>query len=128
MPNGNMLPINTPPDMLHREMVRNYRVLDKVMPTDINQVASLFFHDSVSYTYYDDPNFLPMIRPQFPPYALHLREDMLRLCSDSVACQYDFITTLDADYAKVTKEEETHSIQLVNDAQVKCKCYLFLFV
>lgn len=119
MPNGNMLPINTPPDMLHREMVRNYRVLDKVMPTDINQVASLFFHDSVSYTYYDDPNFLPMIRPQFPPYALHLREDMLRLCSDSVACQYDFITTLDADYAKVTKEEETHSIQLVNDAQVK---------
>lgn len=91
------------------------------MPNDVNQYSSLFFHDAVAYTFYDDPNFLPVFNPIMPNYAEHLRENMMQICSDSVACQYDYMITLDPDYAKVTKEEETHAIWLANEAGKKCK-------
>lgn len=122
MPDGSFMPVNTGPEELYRSFIRNYRVLDKVMPNDINQYPSLFFHDSVSYTFYDDPNFKPIFEPKLPYYADYsdFRDNMMQTCSDSVACQYDFILTLDPDFAKVTKEEETHAIKLANEAGKKC--------
>ena len=119
--------MNSPPETIYRDFIRNYRVLDKVMPTDINQYASLFFHDSVAYTYYDDPNFLPVFQPQLEKYAEHLRDDMLQMCSDSVPCQHDFMITLDPAYAKITKEEETHAIWLANEAQKKRKHSILIY-
>ena len=113
--------MNSNPETIYREFVKNYRVLDKVLPGDINQVASLFFHDAVAYTFYDDPNFLPVFQPQLPYFAEHLRDNMMQICSDSIACQYDYIITLDPEYAKVSKNEETLAVWLANEASKKCK-------
>ncbi len=36
-----------------------WRLKERVRIGDENQVSSLFFHDAVSFAYYDDPNFIP---------------------------------------------------------------------
>ena len=41
------------------------------------------------------------------------------VCSDSVPCQYDFFTTLDKDYAKITKEHEDLAYFLANQVRQK---------
>ena len=98
-------------------MSKNYRVLEKVTPNDINQHASLFHHDAVPYSFYDNPSFLPDFRPELPIFAKNYEPLMLETCSDSMACRYDFIISLDQDYARRTKEEETYALWLANEAQ-----------
>ena len=104
-------------------MHKHYRVLDKVLPGDLNQMASLFHHDSVAYTYYDDPGFRPTFRPILPDFARNLEQELRETCSDSLACQYDYILTLDSAYAKITKQEETTAMRLGSElanAEIRC--------
>ncbi|KAH7644783.1 protein mesh [Dermatophagoides farinae] len=117
LPNQQYLPIDSASEVLYRELSRVYRVLEKVTPNDINQQPTLFFHDSVPYSYYDGINFKPEFNPQLPSYARHLEADMINVCTDSSSCRYDFITTLSREYATLTKEEETASANLAKEAQ-----------
>ncbi|KAF7495260.1 Protein mesh [Sarcoptes scabiei] len=117
----NYLPINSPPEQLYRVLSQNYRVLEKVSPNDINQHPSLFFHDSVRFSYYDDHSFLPDFDPKLPLYATDQEESMIETCSDSMACRYDFIVTLDKEFARLTKEEETEAANMAKTAQTEVK-------
>lgn len=117
LPNQQYLPIDQPPEVLYRELSRVYRVLEKVTPNDINQQSTLFFHDAVPYSYYDGINFKPDFHPQLPTFAKHLEEDMINVCSDSSSCRYDYITTLNREFAALTKSEETASAILAKEAQ-----------
>ncbi|CAG2181137.1 unnamed protein product, partial [Oppiella nova] len=84
-------------------------------------VASLFHHDAIPFAHYDDPNFLPDfgLPPRLPDWAEHLRPEMESVCADSVACQYDYVITLNKDYAKVTKQHEAYALYLANEANRK---------
>ena len=124
---------------IHNRFGKEYRVQERVAVTDIHKTASLFFHNSISYAYYDDPNFVPDwgLPPQLPEWAAHLRATMESVCSDSVPCQYDFVTTLDKDYAKITKEHEAQAHFLANEVGqrgminfllYKYQCYFFLVI
>ena len=114
--NEQYLPLKANPEEIHRKLVENYRVLEKVTPTDINQYSSLFFHNSVPYAFYDDPGFKPEFNPVLPHFAENLYDNMIETCRDSFACRYDYIVTLDPEFAKITKQEETFALKLANDA------------
>ena len=121
--NENYLPINSPVETIFTEMKRHYRVSDKVKNGDLNPQPSLFHHDSVPFTYYDDQNFVPIFRPELPDFASNLQQQLLETCSDSLPCQYDFILTLDPEYAKITKKEETEAMRLGTElAEVAIRC------
>jgi len=102
---------------------KSWRVQESVAIGDENHVASLFFHDTVSFAHYDDPNFIPDfgLPPRLPDWAEHLRSDMESVCSDSIPCQYDYIITLDRDYAKMTKNHEAYALWLSKEAHKKCE-------
>lgn len=103
-------------------MAAAYRVLEKVTPNDINQFQSIFFHDPVPYSYYDSQGFIPQYEAELQPYVgRNYYDEMIEICSDSFACQYDYSITLDSAYAKITKQEETFALTLAKDAQKKCK-------
>jgi hypothetical protein len=108
---------------IHMRFGRSWRVQERFAIGDENQVASLFFHDAISFSYFDDPNFIPDfgLPPRLPDWAEHLRPDMESVCSDSIPCQYDYIITLDRDYAKMTKDFEAYALWLSNEAHKKCK-------
>lgn len=104
-------------------MKRHYRVSEKVQVGDLNQQASLFHHDAVSFTYYDDAQFEPDFEPKLPEFASNLAQQLKETCSDSLACQYDFIQTLDPEFAKITKQEETKAMMLnteLANMQIRC--------
>ena len=111
---GRTIPIQSSQIDIHNRFGKEYRVQERVADTD--KTASLFFHNPISYAYYDDPNFVPEwgLPPQLPDWASHLKAIMESICSDSVPCQYDFVNTLDKDYAKITKEHEALAYFLAN--------------
>lgn len=56
---------------------------------------------------------------------------MIETCSDSMACRYDFIVTLDKEFARLTKEEETEAANMAKTAQTEglfAKLFSFLRV
>ncbi len=101
----------------------SWRVQERFAVRDENRVASLFFHNAISFAYFDDPNFIPDfgLPPELPDQVEHLRPDMESVCTDSIPCQYDYIITLDRDYAKMTKDHETYALWLLNEANRKCE-------
>lgn len=117
------LDLNLPQEQLYQQLLKQYRVLESVTPYDINQEKTLFHHGSVSYSYYDDPNFKPEFHPVLKEYARHMESEMIRICSDSMACRYDFMTTLNSEFAELTKKEETASSNLAKEAmQTVIRC------
>ena len=46
---------------------------------------------------------------------------MESVCADSVSCQYDYVITLNKDYAKVTKQHEAYALYLANEANRTCE-------
>lgn len=94
-----------------------WRVLERVSVTDEHRLQSLFHHDAISFAYYDNPNFLPEFGnpPHLPEYYQYLQRDMESICSDSAACQYDYVVTMDRDFAKITKQSEAQAHALAND-------------
>lgn len=98
-------------------MSETYRVLEKVSPGDVNQQRTLFFHNAIPYSHYDDANFVPEFYPKLPPYYKDLENDIKSTCSDSMACRYDYLITYDKEYARLTKNEETTSSMLAKDSQ-----------
>ena len=113
---------------IHNRFGKEYRVQERVAVTDVHKTASLFFHNSISFAYYDDPNFVPDwgLPPQLPEWASHLRATMESVCSDSIPCQYDFVTTLDKDYAKITKEHEAQAHFLANEVGQRGMINIFI--
>lgn len=65
---------------------------------------SLFWHDVVPFSRFDDRSF----EPKFELDDTNIDPDEIdRICSNSAACIYDFITTGDANYATHTRNAET---------------------
>src|SRR5215469_10797046 len=87
------------------------RVLERVAVGDVYTQPSLFFHDAVPFAYYDDPNFIPefALPPRFPIGLEYLQNEMETICSNSIPCQYDYVMTLDPDFAKITKQHEAYA-------------------
>ena len=125
--NGQTISLQSSQEDIHMRFGMAWRVQERVAIEDDNKVASLFYHDSVPYAYYDDPNFIPDfgLPPRLPDWAEHLRGEMESVCSDSVQCQYDYIMTFDKKYAMVTKEHEDYVLWIANEAAKKClyECY-----
>ena len=99
----------------------SYRTLERVTTPDRAHVGSLFMHDAIPYGYYDDPHFIPDYRlpPKLPDWAKYLQKEVDSVCNDSIACRYDFVETLDKDYAKQTKFYETYAQQLAGEVSKK---------
>jgi hypothetical protein len=121
LPNGQAISVQSSQEDIHMRFGMSWRVLESVSIGDENRVSSLFFHDAISYSYFDDPNFIPDfgLPPRLPDWAEHLRPDMETVCSDSLPCQYDYIITLDREYAKMTKDFEAYALWLSNEAHRK---------
>jgi len=128
LPNGQQISVQSSQEDIHIRFGKAWRVQERVTAEDEIQTASLFFHDSAPFAHYDDPNFIPDfgLPPRLPDWAEHLRPEMESICSDSVACQYDYVTTLDRKYAKITEDQEAYALWLSNMANRKCKhCVTF---
>jgi hypothetical protein len=85
LPNGQSISVQSTQEDIYMRFGKAWRVQERVAVGDENKVASLFFHDSVPFAYYDDPNFIPDFGnpPRFPDWAEHLRPEMESVCSDS---------------------------------------------
>ncbi|CAG2177268.1 unnamed protein product, partial [Oppiella nova] len=121
LPNGQQISLQSTQEDIHMRFGKAWRVQERVAIGDPNQVASLFHHDAIPFAHYDDPNFLPDfgLPPRLPDWAERLRPEMESVCADSVSCQYDYVITLNKDYAKVTKQHEAYALYLANEANRK---------
>jgi hypothetical protein len=123
LPNGQAISLQSSQKDIHMKFGNVWRLKERVGIRDENQVASFLFHDAISFVYFDDPNFIADfgLPPRLPDWAEHLRPDMKSVCSDSIPCQYDYIVTLDRDYAKIAKDHEAYALWLSNEAHRKCE-------
>ena len=103
---------------IHEEFGVKYRLLE-IAQANISQ--SLFFHDVLTHSQYDDVKFLP----QFDIDLQQLEDlnDVDRICSESLACQFDYLATGDSGFAENTKKEEAiaenmHSI--ITESIIRC--------
>ena len=88
---------------IHYHLSNHYRLTETAKP---NIGQSLFFHDVVSHSHYDDKKFEPKFDVNLPPDSTIHETDLDRVCSQSAACKYDYIITGDAGYAAQTKKDE----------------------
>jgi hypothetical protein len=86
---------------LHEKFAQQYR-LKETRGKNIPQ--SLFWHNPISHSDYDDIKFEPKF--EITQEDLDNNPDAGRVCSDSKACIYDLIVTQDSDYASQTKKDE----------------------
>lgn len=102
LPSGMVLnnPQTMSREMVHRQFGSKYRLLEIGQP---NISQSLFFHDVVSHSNYDDPHFVPAFKVNLEGDGI---EDIERVCSHSTFCRYDYLVTGDAGFAENTKKEE----------------------
>lgn len=87
--------------------------------------ASLFFHNSFTFAHYDDPRFEPEMEfpPKLPEDRRHLETEMNNVCSDSNECRYDFLMTMDSNFAKISKQHQTWALEInqkVNSTVIRC--------
>ncbi|KAH9406628.1 hypothetical protein TYRP_013610, partial [Tyrophagus putrescentiae] len=101
IPNGHTIanPQSLNREQIHRQFGTKYRLLEV---NQVNLSQSLFFHDVVSHSIYDDFTFTPT----FEYDLAELDSEVLRACSDSVFCQFDYAVTGDSGFAENTKKEE----------------------
>jgi hypothetical protein len=72
--------------------------------------SSLFWHNAITFANYDDVNFNPEYNmpPRLPDEKKHLDKELAATCgTDSSACMYDFVVTLDTQFAKITKSHDS---------------------
>ena len=86
---------------IHFNFGQYWRLKETYQP---NIGHSLFWHDVVPFSFYDDRNFEPKF--ELDDTGIDA-DDMDRVCSNSAACIYDYITTGDASYAAYTRSAET---------------------
>nr|XP_046915265.1 protein mesh-like isoform X1 [Dermatophagoides farinae] len=86
---------------IHEEFGIKYRLLETAQQ---NISQSLFFHDVLTHSQYDDVKFLPQF--DLDPKELEHLNDVDRICSNSLACQFDYLATGDSGFAENTKKEE----------------------
>ncbi|CAG2176495.1 unnamed protein product [Oppiella nova] len=108
----------SPTRLIHSEFGQKYRLFEtrqQYLP------QSLFFHDVVSHSHYDDFRFEPKFeftqedRDQFP--------DVDHVCSDSQSCAYDYMVTGDSGYGEQTKKSEAmanNMHQEVSQQVIRC--------
>ncbi|KAJ6218930.1 hypothetical protein RDWZM_004742 [Blomia tropicalis] len=118
LPNGRLIP--NPSTLSRQQIHQDFGIKYRLLETNqLNLSQSLFFHDVVSHSIYDDHNFEPIF-----DYSLDdLGPDIIRTCSDSLFCQYDYAVTGDSDFAANTKKEEAASqnmYSVVNAQIVRC--------
>lgn len=104
LPDGQLLsgPSLMSRERIHREFGTKYRLLE-TQQTYLGQ--SLFFHDVVSHSEYDDYEFDPLF--SYDSNSLKQFPDIDRVCSDSEFCRYDYVVTGDKGFAENTKKEES---------------------
>jgi len=110
LPNGQSISIHSSQEDIHTRFGLAWTV---------KEFSSLFYHDSKPF--YSDPNFVPEFGnpPHLPEWAQYLKPEMDSICSDSIACQYDYVVTLNIDYAKNTKYNENYALYLSNELKRK---------
>jgi hypothetical protein len=106
-----------------------YRVLERIGINQDHKKASLFYHNGYSFSYYDDPKFIPEFRlpPPLPDFAKFLQPEMDRICADSNSCRYDYVMTLDKDFAKITRVFEVQANRLQSEITKKGIRTTYLF-
>lgn len=118
IPNGHTIanPQSLNREQIHRQFGTKYRLLEV---NQVNLSQSLFFHDVVSHSIYDDFTFTPT----FEYDLAELDSEVLRACSDSVFCQFDYAVTGDSGFAENTKKEEAiaqNMFAIVKDNIIRC--------
>lgn len=118
IPNGHLIanPQSLSRESIHRQFGTKYRLLEV---NQVNISQSLFFHDVVSHSNYDDFNFEPI----FDYNLAELDPEVLRACSDSVFCQFDYAVTGDSGFAENTKKEEAiaqNMYSIVKENIIRC--------
>jgi hypothetical protein len=103
MPDGSPGP--RPTSLSNREIHENFGQRYRLQETRQQYLPqSLFFHDVVSHSKYDDYKFEPKF--EITQQDLEDTPEVDRICSDSQSCIYDYIVTKDSGYAEQTKKTE----------------------
>ena len=61
--------------------------------------------------------------PKLPEDKRHLENEMNNVCSDSNECRYDFLMTMDPNFAKISKQHQTWALEInqkVNSTVIRC--------
>ena len=99
---------------IHTDFAQKYRLFE-TRQQHIPQ--SLFFHDVISHSHYDDYKF----EPKFEVTSQDLSEisDVDRICSDSQSCIYDYVVTRDSSYSEQTKKTEAMAQNMQQEVSEK---------
>lgn len=120
LPNGDIIdnPQLLELRQIHQKFGSKYRLLETAQ-TNISQ--SLFFHDIVSHSQYDDAKFEPFNFDN--SFENNILDDIERICSDSMFCRYDYLATRDSSFAENTKKEEAiaqNMNYLIREEIIRC--------
>jgi len=134
LPNeGGVVSISTHMEELHRRYGMSWRVVEGQERRGVGH--SLFWHDAFSFATYNhigfEPEFrLPPDELRLPQHLQHLEKEMISVCDESTACKYDYILTLDKEFAKVTRMHESwaNELNILSQKNGKLSYYLNLAI
>lgn len=116
MPDGSPGP--RPESLSNREIHENFGQRYRLQETRQQYLPqSLFFHDVVSHSKYDDYKFEPKF--EITQQDLEDTPEVDRICSDSQSCIYDYIVTKDSGYAEQTKKTEATAQNMYQEISQK---------
>lgn len=106
-PNEAIIPASGPLEDIHRRFGLSWRLLEGT--SQPGKGSSLFWHDAITFSHFDDATFNPEFQmpPPLPDDKKYLDPDLKDTCgTDSASCMYDYVVTLDKNFAKITKMHE----------------------
>ncbi|XP_023221105.1 protein mesh-like [Centruroides sculpturatus] len=81
---------------------------------------SLFYHDVIDFTEYDDNTFKPEYSDEVKVHEnFTYKHDVRPTCRDIGSCSYDYIVTGDKKFAESTKLHESRSLFLAKEVREK---------
>ncbi|UXI15279.1 hypothetical protein NH340_JMT01222 [Sarcoptes scabiei] len=101
LPDGQIVDHHSTLEKIHELFGSKYRVVETMQP---NISQSLFYHDVVSHSHYDDIRFKPLL--SYDVVESNELSTIEKVCSTSLFCRFDYLATGDAAFAENTKKEE----------------------
>lgn len=87
----------------------------------LSSSESIFYHDLIDFTEYDDINFKPEFADslRISENSTYKHSDIENICSNMKSCIYDLVVTGDKNFAERTKLHESRAKFLAEGAKVK---------
>lgn len=103
---------------IHDRFGMKYRVSEA---TDEKVGRSLFFHNSIPFTYYDNISFVPEFNtpPEYPKNFSYSLVEVDSTCATSTACRFDFIVTGNKELAIATRNHENYAQKIASDVRLE---------